>query len=68
MSSLLNKSCNGCEHKEDIKSQWCYMFEKQPDILPCCQHDKYKEQCQIMGRKIRENPSILLGMLENERS
>ena len=36
--------CNGCKHQNDrANDDWCYMFEKRPDNLPCGQHDKFAE-------------------------
>ncbi len=44
--------CKGCQHKIFVKGQWCYMFLKAPNTLPCGQHDMYKEQRRINGRKL----------------
>jgi hypothetical protein len=35
------------------------MFEKEPEELPCGQHDKYKEIRKVTGKMIMDNPFLL---------
>jgi hypothetical protein len=57
--SKVGYACSGCKHQgTPSNTDFCYMFEDKPDILPCGQHDKYKEHRQLTGRMIRRNPFI----------
>lgn len=42
--------CNGCRHQLSDQGGFCYMFEREPDILPCAQHDKYADLRRANGR------------------
>jgi hypothetical protein len=36
--------CDGCQWQhEGERGNWCYMFGGRPAMLPCTQHDKFKE-------------------------
>lgn len=60
----MNEKCLGCKHsKEKDEGNYCYMFEKAPDILPCGQHDKFAEARKMTGQLITEHPEILAMMI-----
>jgi len=54
----MNELCLDCKHsKHPEENNYCYMFEKAPEKLPCGQHDMYK--------KLRdENGKIILNMMK----
>ncbi len=62
----MNDKCKGCKHITDNGNEFCYMFLKAPEVLPCGQHDKYKLERELTGRLIKKNPSLILGMLLEE--
>lgn len=52
VNSIDCKGCHGCKHRRNISKQWCYMFDKKPNTLPCGQHDKFKLYRKITGNLI----------------
>jgi hypothetical protein len=57
----MSKKCDGCQHirNADDFVGFCYMFDEEPETLPCGQHDKYKEVRKATAKRIRKNPLIL---------
>lgn len=54
--------CNGCKHQHARHgSDWCYMFETAPDVLPCGQHDQFKAQREATGKLLRKHPVMFIG-------
>jgi hypothetical protein len=56
------KDCNGCSHLKYLSypEDYCYMFEKKPETeLPCKQHDKFKEDREIVKQIFLKHPDIL---------
>jgi hypothetical protein len=55
------KNCKGCNHLKFLSypEDYCYMFEKKPEITPCKQHDKFKEEREVMKELILKQPNIL---------
>jgi hypothetical protein len=53
--------CKGCTHLKYLShpEDYCYMFEKKPEIVPCKQHDKFKEEREVMKELILKQPNIL---------
>jgi hypothetical protein len=52
MTSIGNPHCNGCRHQESGgHRQWCYMFVYKPKVVPCGQHDMYRELRKRNGAK-----------------
>ena len=56
--------CSGCQHIQSDNKTGCYMFEKKPDVLPCGQHDMFKEEREMTAKMILKNPLILVSMIE----
>lgn len=54
MNSSDHKACEGCKHITNKTDEFCYMFFKKPNTLPCAQHDKYADLRRANGRKIHE--------------
>jgi len=63
MNSYHCEACEGCKHITNRTDEFCYMFKKAPEVLPCGQHDKYELQRRITGELIRKNPAYLIGMI-----
>jgi hypothetical protein len=63
----MNLLCEGCSHAKHQEEGFCYMFEQQPEELPCGQHDKFKEVRRATGELIRKHPLILAGMIGGYR-
>jgi len=60
----MNKECLDCSHsKHADEVNYCYMFEKAPETLPCGQHDKFAEVRKMTGRLITKHPEILAMMI-----
>ena len=54
VNSFDTKGCEGCRFIEpSFVEEFCYMFEKAPEKLPCAQHDKYKELREANGKRFR---------------
>lgn len=52
--------CDGCQFQnEGDPGSWCYMFNGRPAMLPCSQHDKFKETRDMIAAVIRKRPEIL---------
>lgn len=64
-SQEINKECLDCTHSKqrEDNGNYCYMFEKSPEHLPCGQHDKFAEARRLTGNLIRKNPAILAMMI-----
>jgi hypothetical protein len=41
--SAAHPGCDGCQWRTDTRAEWCLMFRSSPLLLPCTQHDKFKE-------------------------
>lgn len=61
----MNSKCDGCRHNIPSSTDFCYMFEKEPEELPCGQHDKYYQMRKAFGRLLLKNP-FLMHMVINE--
>lgn len=60
----MKEECLGCSHSEHPEgNNYCYMFQKAPEILPCMQHDKFAELRKCTGRLITDHPEILAMMI-----
>lgn len=52
--------CDGCQWQQERDSDnWCYMFTHRPAMLPCTQHNKFKETRDMIAGFIRKRPAIL---------
>ncbi len=53
-------TCEGCHHirNADDFEGFCYMFDKEPEVLPCGQHDKYKAIRKATGKMLLKNPFL----------
>lgn len=60
---MRDERCDGCSNATDLDGGYCRMFECQPSVLPCAQHDKYAEQRKLNGRLITQHPHILAMMI-----
>lgn len=61
----MNEKCRGCRHDIPTDHNFCYMFEKQPEQLPCGQHDKYDQMRKAFGKLLLKNP-FLMHLVINE--
>jgi hypothetical protein len=53
-------SYDGCRHQgKGEGSDYCYMFRKAPDKLPCGQHDKFAVERKVIGSLVTKRPEIL---------
>lgn len=61
----MNDLCTGCRfiQYEKDEGNYCYMFEKAPDKLPCGQHDKFKELVKANGEILRRNPLLFAAII-----
>lgn len=59
--------CDGCQW-QDIGDEngWCYMFEDEPENLPCSQHDKFAVDREIFELIVKKNPIILPMIVESK--
>ena len=55
--------CDGCRHINNDGKDYCYMFREQPNVIPCAQHDKFKNDRKLTGRLVTEHPEILAMMI-----
>lgn len=56
-------ACDGCQWQHEGESgDWCYMFGYRPVMLPCTQHDKFKETRDMISAVVRKRPEILAMM------
>ncbi len=63
----MDGNCEGCQHirNADDFIGFCYMFDTEPETLPCGQHDKYKEVRQATAALLVKSPFMVhLLMLE----
>lgn len=53
--------CDGCNHQRKSLDfvGYCYMFDEEPETLPCGQHDKYKEVRQATAALIAKHPFMV---------
>ena len=63
-SAATCSACDGCQwQREGEPGNWCYMFEHRPQMLPCTQHDKFKETRDMISAVVRKRPEILTMMV-----
>ena len=59
-----HKACEGCQWQRTEEpgqpGNWCYMFEKAPDPLPCGQHDRFADVRAVTQKMIKQNPALLV--------
>ena len=56
--------CADCSHRPvGAPGDWCYMFQRAPDRLPCTQHDKFAPERAAMASLLKKNPAILTAMV-----
>lgn len=64
MSAATHEACNGCQWQHlGEPGSWCYMFGTRPIMLPCTQHDKFKETREMIAAVIQRKPEVLNVML-----
>jgi hypothetical protein len=64
MEGIMKELCKGCGHLACTeRGNYCYMFEKAPENLPCGQHDKYKAQRERNGKLLLNNPSLFFAAI-----
>jgi len=53
-------ACDGCQWQDRGENgNYCYMFETPPIMLPCTQHDKFKDARDMIASIVRDRPEIL---------
>ena len=56
--------CDGCQWQHAGEAgNYCYMFQSAPIMLPCTQHDKFKETRDMLSAVVRKRPAILAMMV-----
>ena len=56
--------CDGCQWQHAGEAgNYCYMFLDAPVMLPCTQHDKFKETREMLSAVVRKRPEILAMMV-----
>lgn len=64
MKATEQPKCNGCTHRDNAEPEnFCYMFQRAPDRLPCGQHDMYADKRRETARRFHRNPMLLAAAL-----
>ncbi len=63
-SAAFCSACAGCQWRDQgADGNWCYMFKAAPIMLPCTQHDKFKDTRDMISVVVRKRPEILTLMV-----